>query len=120
MSELIEFRCWNNIGQVMHEWDELVSMNKIDLLANPKPGYPVMRYVGIIGSDGVKVFGGDLIKMETGDIVHIFYSDSDVGYVGYVASTGEHEPMVFFRAYKKFKVVGNEYQNPDRLRESRL
>jgi hypothetical protein len=55
----IEFRCWNAFSGVMHSWGEMVKLNKIHLLAEQNPAYPVMQFTGLHDCDGVKIFEGD-------------------------------------------------------------
>lgn len=58
----IEFRCWNAFSRVMQSWEDMVKLNKIHLLAEQNPSYPVMQFTGVLDKNGVKIFEGDTVS----------------------------------------------------------
>lgn len=121
MSESIEFRCWNAHGQIMHSWDQLVRGNKIDLLANQKPGYPVMQYTGAKDSLGVKIFDNDILRDEkTGEIFSVTWSPCDFGFRADYGDHGHTGLGVKVGFGCVAVVVGNIHQNPELLPENNL
>lgn len=134
MNREIEFRCWNDHSKIMHDWAELVSKNKIHLLAKNDRPYIVEQYTGLKDCEGKEIYEGDIV------IIEEVNEDSSSG------STFEREPVaivwknlqwMFDNGKKKvlgerdwtdyanlsstyghnvdFKIIGNIHENPSLL-----
>lgn len=98
----IKFRIWNTNGKVMHSWRELVEKNKIHLLDQKRPEYPVMQYTGLKDKNGVDLYEGDIYK-HWGEVSLCVFEDAIFQNMHCVLADGD------------FEIVGNVHQNPELL-----
>lgn len=88
---------------------------------DPKPSEgdlkPVMQWTGVMDSQGIEVYEGDIISRETPhfnktEIGTVLYDDQYTGFAG-VSAEGQGIPL--FPSIL-FKVIGNVFENPDLLK----
>lgn len=122
MVRVIKFRIWNNNGQCMHGWRELVDKNKIHLLADQQGAYPVMQFTGLTDKNGVEIYEGDIIQDQFGKSAVVKWFESEAGFelldIEEVTMNGidTEEPAYIIDTsdgWVVLSVIGNIYQNPE-------
>lgn len=87
MSRTIELRCWSEHGKCFHGMNELCG--KLHLFNNKNPIYVIEQFTGLLDSNRVKIFEGDILKFDwlyqKNDEP---YCDDCVGIIGVVSHKG--------------------------------
>lgn len=113
MSREIKFRIWNMTGNCMHEWRELVEKNKIHLLANQQPAYPVMQFTGLKDKNGIEIYEGDIVECWTYHL-QIVWDKEDASFFA-----ANYDSRIYESGQEwsgNCEVIGNIYQNPELLK----
>lgn len=104
----IKFRCWNASAGVMQSWVDMVALNKIHLLAEQKPSYPVMQFTGLKDANGVDIYEGDILEDEEHYISEVYWDNEN--YMWSCTDVGGLCDVV-----AEIYVIGNIHQNPELL-----
>ncbi len=82
----------------------------------------VGQYTGLTDKNGKKIFEGDICKnIKTGEIVSVKWHGTMAGYVWSKKKKNHQHLFDFgelFRAYDKYKIIGNIHDNPELLERS--
>ena len=110
----IKFRCWNVCASVMQSWEEMVILDKINLLAKQKSDYPVMQFTGAFDSHNVEMYVDDICAVEDLGNCRVgicpFY-----GVTFYAKGNIELSMFECILEGDSFKVIGNIHENKELL-----
>jgi len=115
----IKFRCWNAHAGVMHEWEELIKLGKIHLLANQQGSYPVMQFTGMHDNCKKGLYEGDLCRpyVNTDLLYEVVWDEGSASFL-YQLINGD---MTQYEGMDEFDgailIVGNIHQNKELLGE---
>ncbi len=116
----IKFRAWNTKTLKMWLWEKLEQIKRFaitsgassdDFIVLPKQDYiDIMQYIGLKDVDGNEIYRSDILSYG-GGVAEVRQDEETAGYF----AKGE-ETYVCPENFKKAKVIGNIYENPE-LRE---
>lgn len=78
-------------------------------------GGVLLEWTGLHDKNGKEVYEGDICKTNTNRIIEILYSEEQLRWDFRVIESGEYEALM----YMELEVIGNIYQNPDLLKETK-
>lgn len=140
MERPIKFRAWNDVIKQMSEPFTLLELHPWlhpDKIRNYnirciEPSLIIMQFTGLHDKDGKEIYEGDILKSEhfrVGKTEYYLYhrvcwDESHTGWVAVSMSnkdcdlmqSGNVQLWVYFRNAVNPIVIGNIYQNPDRIR----
>jgi uncharacterized phage protein (TIGR01671 family) len=118
MARVIKFRCWNAAAKTMHEWDEMMELNKIHLLDVQNASYPVMQFTGLKDKNGKEIYEGDSLREH--------HDDGESNYAGVVSWIAEGDwlgwcimdnipspELLRVENQNTYEVIGNIYESPE-------
>lgn len=105
----IKFRCWNAHSSVMHNWEEMVSKGKINLLSEQKPSYPVMQFTGLIDKNGIEIYDGDILFDGDWNLA-VVYDGMSAAFMTHHHPSNDLE-LLCATSTSLLSVIGNIHQN---------
>jgi len=127
----IEFRCWSMASKTMQDWSEMEEHGEIWRLIK-SPSYPVMQYTGLKDKNGVKIFEGDILKIND-EIFRVEYIEDYMTFCPFTqqqfewfksgsnhfkyALSEDNDKLHFLFECESYEVevIGSIYENPELL-----
>lgn len=125
----LKFRAWNKEAEKIVGWDDIKNhynlLAMLDPVARDYGKYIVMQYTGLIDTNGIEIYEGDIVRvMKYDNIAEIEYDGSsfrisqyDRGY-GITLKTIIDE-VFEDRTHRNLTVIGDIYSNPELLNKTR-
>ncbi len=116
----LKFRAWSQ-AKTMMKWDELLKLRIHTVFVACQPGLNLMQYTGLKDKNGIEIYEGDIVQLQwirnyTGIIEY------KNGSFCLVCANKELIVRAIGELYEQHiivVVVGNIYQNPDLLEQSK-
>lgn len=84
------------------------------------PDWPIMQYTGLIDSNGVEIYEGDIVRLLGNDKGYLTVTFVNAYVGGWVLTTSRSEVYVSLGARKpsEVEVIGNIHENPELLSDN--
>lgn len=121
MNRVIKFRAWDNIGNVMVDWNTLKQSAFNDertnlmylVITNQTGTFTPMQFTGLHDKNGKEIYEGDITKSTKSGLIYKIVFDRGM-------FRGEQEPAsmswVHPHSFTDLEIIGNIYKNPDLLK----
>ena len=125
----IKFRAWDNCEMEMIKNPDLLILENGECYPWNKKGERseyifLMQFTGLKDKNGKEIYEGDIVKFDNADEVKVMWSSKEALFLGIIIKTMDEEYPTYMRflgydLYKNPEVIGNIYENPELLEESK-
>ena len=120
----IKFRVWSVLATRMINWGNIFHLPAWEIFSGTPEQRPfnVMQYTGCKDKNGVEIYEGDILSFKS---AHSDYAYKTIGevvwYCGEAAFLVECDGEIFkhFDEIREIEVLGNIYENPEILKDSK-
>ena len=117
----IEFRAWDQVKKKMvrcsiHQ-DGLAIQAGYNIMTAPTPARFMvpMQYTGLKDANGVKIFEGDILECKSKAYHQVIFESYFACFNTVHLETGDVDDITRDQMSECFKVIGNIYENPEKL-----
>lgn len=105
-------------GLVRKDFSCCAGSDDVDFVGGTE--FELMQFTGLKDKEGTEIYEGDIVKVGTWGNFEVKYGEHS--YEGYYGAYGfylSEEDDFFISELKRCKVVGNKFENPELLEESK-